>query len=143
MRQFKISSVPVDKKLDYDLVDMPPFDGDWVDRRYTHETIAGEPQTSLNARPRNIPRNAELMEPLDREEMYKQYRHQRRRQRQQYEDVGSFPWGVMKMHGHRYKNMQRQVRNLLDNRGQTDFIIQFLLLLNVGMLIYILLRTRN
>ena len=139
MRHFTLSSVTPDKPLNYDIVDMPPFDGDWADRRYTHETIPGEPQTSLNARPKNIPRNAELMTPaVGHRHRYRHHRrhHRRRRARVKQDTIGSFPWTALKTRGRRG---WRHLRRMTDPRRHTDTLIQLLLLINIAIIIYLFL----
>lgn len=133
MRHFKVSPIPIKQHLNYDMVDMPPFDGDWADRRYTHETIAGEPQTSLNGRPQNIPRNAQLMDPLDAQYglcIEREMRHQRA---EDYRE-GSFPWGFLEMEQQKKEDWFFGIDN------PAVAIIQILLLLNIAIFGYLLLR---
>lgn len=46
-----------------DSVVMPPTDGHWIDRRHTHLSISGYPETSLMAAPDYIPANAPHLVP--------------------------------------------------------------------------------
>ena len=141
MRQhFKLSAVQQDKPLDADLVDMPPYDDVWANRRYVHDTISGEPQTSLNGRPRNIPRNAELMTPLDTP-LWRRRRTPRRR-RGDYD--GSFPWRAMQYRDQpsssTMESMVDSIQQVLTRGDNMDMMIQLLLLLNVALILYIILR---
>lgn len=142
--QFKLSAVQVDKPLDADLVDMPPYDDVWASRRYIHDTIAGEPQTSLNGRPRNIPQNAELMRPRDTP----LWRHRRKPRRHAGDYTGSYPWAKMHYRNRpRYqstsskmKSVMTTVQQMLARGNNMDIMIQLLLLLNVALILYIILR---
>lgn len=144
--QFKLSAVELDKPLDADLVDMPPYDDVWASRRYIHETISGEPQTSLNARPRNVPRNAELMH--SRDVALWRRRRELRHHRGDYE--GSFPWDRMSRRGKQRYNgtlgfpaaqtAMDGIKQMLARSKNMDMLIQLLLLLNVALILYIILR---
>lgn len=146
MRHLKVTPSPIqiDKQLNYDLVDMPPFDGLWADRRFSHEMSNSNPQTSLNGFPQNIPRNAELMFPTQRVP----YPRQR--------DHDNFPWRKMR---HRRQSSRQNNRNRNRSRSRdrdhdrdygygygyedahrTDFFIHVLLIMNFALLLYMVTR---
>lgn len=134
---FKLSAVRLDKPLDGDLVDMPPYDDVWANRRFVHDTISGAPQTSLNGRPRNVPRNAELMIPLD-EPLWRR-REKLRHNRDDYD--GSFPWRVTKHHSAWRRRPSTSLRHRAPTQSvNMDMVIQLILLLNVALVLYIILR---
>jgi len=141
---FKLSAIPVDTPLDADLVDMPPFDDLWSSRRFVHDTISGEPQTSLNARPRNIPRNAELMKPLQSP----LWSRRRKPQHDRDDYDGSFPWREMqyrKSHtaepqSHHIKSVMNTMKGIIVRGQRMDMLLELLLLLNVALILYIILR---
>lgn len=138
MRSFKPPTrVAGAQALVYDMVDMPPFDGTWADRRFTFETIPGEPQTSLNARPSNIPRNAQLSSTDDGDD----WRSDSDSGYDNETDDDLFPWGVMHTNGNRWA-MQRSMRDARESVDASEMVIHLLVVLNFALILYIVFRAK-
>lgn len=144
MRTYKAPAlVQADKPLQYDMVDQPPFDGLWADRRHTFQTIPGEPQTSLNARPSNIPRNAQLSYPAGTSRLRSSYVElddfsDSEDDSDSESEVGSFPWATLQTRRSRHR--ERRAEEVAD---QSETIIQLLILVNFALILYIVFRTHT